>query len=100
MSAKATTPEQAMAFHQAQIGSPQCFDGCCLHESIDRAEKAEGELEAMILYAGEVLHSMRGSDVLAFVHGMENDYTEANRLFRELPEDIRDRLVAAQLANA
>ena len=74
MAAKATTPEQAMLFHSSQ-GYVGCFSGCCLHEATDRADKAEIELEAMILYCGEVLRSMRGSDVLAFVHGTENDYT-------------------------
>ena len=45
MAAKATTREQAEMFHRAQIGHPGCFDGCCLHEALTRAEEAEAKLE-------------------------------------------------------
>jgi len=44
MAAKATTLEQAAMFHQSQIGHPDCFDGCCLHAAITRAEQAEAEV--------------------------------------------------------
>ena len=66
-------------------------------DKVMNSAEAWDALEAMIVYTGEVLYSMRGADVLAFTHGMENDYTEANRLFKELPEEIRERLMAAQL---
>lgn len=99
MAAKAITSEQAIMFHQSQIGHPDCFDGCCLHAAITRAEQAERILEAVIVYTGEVLRSTHGSDVLAFVHGMENDYSKANRLYGELPLEIRERLAAVQLAD-
>ena len=55
-------------------------------------------LEALIEYTGEVLHSTRGSDTLAMVHGMSPEYGKANALFNQLPEWMRNRLLKAQNA--
>ena len=55
-------------------------------------------LEALIEYTGEVLHSTRGSDTLAMVHGMSPEYGKANTLFNQLPGWIRDKLLKAQNA--
>lgn len=47
MSAKATTPEQARMFHMSQIGSPHCFDGCCLHDALRRISELEEEVRML-----------------------------------------------------
>ena len=59
----------------------------------------EDTMGAVERYIAEVVRATRSGDVLAFVHGMPNDYEKAQELWQALPDDVRGRITAAKDEN-